>query len=378
MQLILQLTRSCNFACSYCYQTHRSGPGMAPEVAERAVLRLLDEGHAHVAVTWFGGEPLLERETIEATLPRLSRVAARRGALITSKLSTNGALLDEDFCRFARRHALFVSLSADGGPRVQDRGRRTGAGGPPSHLSERALSILSATRTPFCTYQVIRPESAPELARSVDWLFERGSRILLSTLDFGADWDEGSLAALAAGYRALARRYARWTERGVDFHLSPFDGKIALHTRGESASRDACAAGVRQIAVDPQGYIYPCIEFLESEELRIGHVDRGIDRKALEAVLARYGGGRPSECGECGIQRRCGSACACLNLRLTGRMNGIDALLCAHERMVTLAADRIGARLWKRKSRAFLDRQYDPHHHALSAVESLFDEVLNG
>jgi sulfatase maturation enzyme AslB (radical SAM superfamily) len=33
MQLVLRLTRDCNFACAYCYQAHRNGLGMSTAVA---------------------------------------------------------------------------------------------------------------------------------------------------------------------------------------------------------------------------------------------------------------------------------------------------------------------------------------------------------
>lgn len=36
--------------------------------------------------------------------------------------------------------------------------------------------------------------------------------------------------------------------------------------------------------------------------------------------------------------------------------------------------DPAAARLWKKKTRAFLDRQYDPRHGALAAVESLLGQ----
>jgi uncharacterized protein len=62
MQLVLQVTRDCNFACTYCYQRHRKGSVMPAEVAERALRFVLEEpdlapGGRHVAVTYFGGEP---------------------------------------------------------------------------------------------------------------------------------------------------------------------------------------------------------------------------------------------------------------------------------------------------------------------------------
>ena len=373
MQIVLQLTRDCDFSCPYCYQSHRGGPGMSPDVAVRAVEWALDEGHGHVAVTFFGGEPLLERETIERTVPRLERLGRRRCALITTKISTNGSRLDESFCRFAREHLLFVSLSTDGVPAAQDVGRPARDGSPTSPLVERALEALRATRTPFATYQVITPRNVRHLARSVDWLFARGSRLLMSTLDFGASWMQGDLDRLGREYRALARRYVRWTKAGHEFHLAPFDSKITARTHPAEHRESACAAGIRQYAVDPEGYLYPCIEFLEDPAHRIGHVDHGRDRDAWRAFYRQYGGEKPAECGSCGIADRCASGCACLNFRLGGTLFRVDDLLCAHERLVTLASDRIAARLWRKRAPDFLQRQYEPRHHALHALETLFE-----
>jgi len=97
----------------------------------------------------------------------------------------------------------------------------------------------------------------------------------------------------------------------------------------------------------------------------------------LDALFAVQRGTRPDECSGCAIQSRCGSTCACLNLRLGGSPHAVDALLCAHERMVTLAADRIAARLWRKRARAFLRRQYDPHHDVLSTCRALVEEALS-
>ncbi len=375
MQVVLQLSRDCNFACTYCYQSHRPGRGMSADTVRKAVRFALDEGHEHVALTYFGGEPLLERGVIEETLPGLARIGAARGALVTAKVSTNGDLIDESFCELARRHAMFVSLSTDGCPEAQDAGRPTKDGRRSSEAIAHALEVLSATRTPFATYSVVHPRTAHLLAESVDWLFSRGSRILISTLDFGAPWTDAALLELGRQYRALSRRYMRWSKRGLEFYLAPFDAKISAWTQAEAIRPAQCAAGVRQVAVDPDGYLYPCIEFLENDSMRVGHVDTGFDRDAMRAWRHDHAGERPDECGGCGIRERCGSTCACLNLRTAGSARAVSDLLCAHERLVTLAADRIGETLWAKKDRGFLRRQYEPRHHVLSAVEHLLEEA---
>jgi uncharacterized protein len=375
MQLVLQLTRDCNLACTYCYQRHARGPGMTPALARRALEWAIRAGHSQIALTYFGGEPLLQRETIEATWPELRRAGLAQGALVSAKISTNGTQLDRSFARFARESALFVSLSVDGGPAVQDAGRPLASGGASSGLVERALESVAVERTPFASYQVITPRNCGELDESTAWLFERGSRLLASSLAVDQDWTQDDFERLQRSYAALARRYATWLESGERFYLAPFDSKVDARTRHADHRANSCCAGVRQYAIDPEGWIYPCIEFLEHPRWRIGHVESGIEPGAMTRLYAEHGGARPAECRECGIRERCASNCACLNLRTQGSLRAVDELLCAHERAVTLAADGIAARLFAKRDRRFLDRHYNPHHRPIEVLEELFQEV---
>jgi len=375
MQLVLQLTRDCNLACTYCYQRHVKGPLMQPEIARRALEWLIDAGHDRIALTYFGGEPLLHRELIEETWPLLRQIGLSRGVLVSAKLCTNGTRLDRSFARFARETALFVSLSVDGGPDVQDQGRPFANGEASSQAVERALEALVAERTPFATYQVLTPRNCHALDASAAWLFERGSRLLASSLAVDQDWSQAGFDRLQQSYAALALRYVDWLERGERFYLAPFDSKIDARTRHAEHREESCCAGVRQYGVDPEGWIYPCIEFFEDARWRIGHVDRGVDEGAMRRLFAEHGGKRPEECRDCGIRERCASNCACLNLRTKGSLRAVDELLCAHERAVTLAADSIASKLYAQRNLRFLDRHYNPNHRPLEVLEDLFHEV---
>lgn len=401
MQLVLQLTRDCNLACTYCYQRHALGPAMSADVVRRSLDWALDAGNARVALTYFGGEPLLARDVIEATWPELRRRGLARGALVSAKVSTNGTRLDRAFARFARETALFVSLSVDGGPEVQDMGRpfvegrgaesstsetaratrratpSASTNATPSATSgavERALEHLAAERTPFCAYQVITPSNARHLDASVAWLFERGARLFASALAVDQEWTQADFDALQTSYAKLAQRYRRWLAAGERFYLAPFDAKLDQHTKLARFKEGACRAGVRQFAIDPEGFLYPCIEFLESLTFRVGHVETGLDRAALRSMWKAHGGEREDACDDCGIRSRCASSCACVNLRTSGESRRADAVLCAHERAVALAADELGAELFAKRERHFLDRQYNPQHGPLEVLEGLFAE----
>ena len=65
-QLVLEVTEACNFRCKYCiYNEDYDGnrdfgtAQMSQEVAQRAIDYLAEHSSSHFAVTFYGGEPLV-------------------------------------------------------------------------------------------------------------------------------------------------------------------------------------------------------------------------------------------------------------------------------------------------------------------------------
>ena len=80
---------------------------------------------------------------------------------------------------------------------------------------------ISATRT------VITPDTVCHLSASISYLWDRGARILVSAIDYTAEWDADALARLEAEYRRVARFYTRLLRERRAFHLEPFDSRIS-------------------------------------------------------------------------------------------------------------------------------------------------------
>jgi organic radical activating enzyme len=79
----------CNLSCRYCDtpRTRKASAGRPwPDEAVRAVLSRLFLGRKHAAVSWTGGEPLLQA----AALPPLMRWVRARG--VKNLLETNGTM----------------------------------------------------------------------------------------------------------------------------------------------------------------------------------------------------------------------------------------------------------------------------------------------
>ena len=69
VSLTIAPTMGCNFDCPYCFEQHRAGK-MSPKVQEDVVAlvghMLKASGAETLDVTWFGGEPLLAVDIVEA------------------------------------------------------------------------------------------------------------------------------------------------------------------------------------------------------------------------------------------------------------------------------------------------------------------------
>lgn len=86
-------TTGCNARCYYCFEKGAVQKRMSKETAH-AVADYIYKHHdsEHLVIQWFGGEPLLEPDTISYIVDYLKS----RGVNFDSKIITNGYLLNDD------------------------------------------------------------------------------------------------------------------------------------------------------------------------------------------------------------------------------------------------------------------------------------------
>ena len=326
MHLTLHLTNRCNLACGYCY----ARPGtddMTAETATRAIETCL-EGPGG-GIIFFGGEPLLRKDLIDATIRWCEE-------------------------RHPNRFHYKVTTKADGT-------------GTHAELQPRLLQLLR--RRPYSPIMLtVNPETVEHYAASVAWLQAQGARYLIASLNHAGPWDDAALRRL----KRQSSRLETWhwenyrAERKIYF--SPFDKRIATHVFRERGT--SCRLGRRQISVSPDGRLYPCVQFVGRAGYEIGTAANGIDETRREAIYALNEQDKP-QCAGCALAGRCHNKCGCLNMQTTGSLTRVPALLCEHERMVFPIADRLAGRLFKERSPLFLQRHYNPAFPVLSFLEDI-------
>lgn len=372
MDLTLLLTEACNLRCRYCYLPAYPRTVMSKATAVAAIRQAIAHGTDSLSLTFFGGEPLLQADTLFEILAEARELERRHGVMITAKTSTNGLLLDDRILKNAAALRLFISLSMDGDREAHDTGRVQANGRGSFDAVDAALGKLLARNRPFAVYSVVTPDNVRHFDRGRKYLWRRGARLLVSAVDYGGAWTRESIRELERQYERVGRMYERLMKSGQGFHLEPFDNRIAARTRAEDFDR--CAPGVRQVTVAPDGTLYGCVEFAYRRMNPIGTADHWLDPAEVEA-FTRQLGSRPSECGGCGIRERCTNGCACVNLRTTGRADRPPTSLCLTEQSAVLASDRIAARLYKKRVPEFLLRHYSSSYHLLSGLEQYVEST---
>jgi len=134
--MYLVTTQACNFGCGYCAvmenldSQERRNEKMSLRTGEQALelfARVLESTRPPEArVTFYGGEPMLNRDLIAHLLPLIRQMKyTGQTSPVQAVVITNGYVFDEHLVELLQRHHAGVCVSLDGTRRHQDVTRRT-------------------------------------------------------------------------------------------------------------------------------------------------------------------------------------------------------------------------------------------------------------
>lgn len=292
---------------------------------------------------------------------------------IEFRLSTNGTLLSKQVLQYLKKHEIYFVLSIDGNEAQHDSMRRYAN----SHGSYRAIVERLDDVLAFNLYtvavSVVVPETAVHLASGVKCLFEKGFRYVLQTLDYSARWDRKHIKTLKKQYKILSVFYYERMSKGEKIYYSPFDERIKTWAQKPYGKGDLCDLANTQIAIAASGRIYPCVQFIgtddnEYQNNSIGSVFSGFDQqKRMYFVVQNYV--EKESCTGCALNGRCATYCGCVNWRATGCLNKIPPIICEHERMLMSIVDKLANKLWGDNNQLFKRKFYERTYPVSSYIE---------
>lgn len=127
LSLLVTPTLKCNMKCFYCYQDRTNQSNLKKHDID-AIVRFADnklEKSGSMHVTWFGGEPLYDKEFLFECSSALIELAKSRNADYSSSIVSNGYLLDtETLQELVKNKVENIQITLDGSKIYHDRVRR--------------------------------------------------------------------------------------------------------------------------------------------------------------------------------------------------------------------------------------------------------------
>lgn len=368
----LHLTHHCNLRCTYCYTGEKLPLAMSHETIDQSIkfiekeLEILETNRLNV--TFFGGEPLIEKEKIFYIIEAFSK---KKHLEVSYRMSTNGTLLTEELMQKLYQKGVFISLSVDGHPDVHDAHRLDAGGKPTAHKVKKAAELMLRYNPATNVTCVLSPDTADQVCESVDYIYSLGFRYITTTLDYSADWQIEHFSALKKSYQKLGAWYIEKMQANERFYLSFFDERIRSRTYKPIAADERCLLGTKQFSIAPNGEIYPCIQFVKTKslpEFLIGHVGSGFDR-GCQSHLHNLSEKEKPECSGCKLESRCSKWCSCINFMSTGRIDQASPIVCYNEKILIEIVDRTADKLWKSRNNHFLHKHYNEDYPIISHFE---------
>jgi uncharacterized protein len=256
-------------------------------------------------INFFGGEPLLEWQTIQAfteTLP-----------VETYSLTTNGTLLDEEKCRYLSEHRFRIALSLDGPPGVT---RKTRPG------SENVDIDLITEHFPEAQIIItLTPENISDCYNSTMWFLNKGFINIAHNIATEKKWPETAIEEHFRQFEKLSDYLIyNASDRNINFMFTGFAVKAVNNSVVPREKRNICGSSPNLLAIDTNGDIYPCQDMVTCDaekKYKIGSVFTGYtspERISLNYVSF------PSDftCKSCWFYHQCVGGCGPKNLLVCG------------------------------------------------------------
>lgn len=348
-KLVLGMTSSCNLNCAYCLSTLEPGEhsrGMTLETGRKAIDLLLRRMvHQRSAnIVFYGGEPLLQFDTIKEIFNYARQQALLNAKTFTYTVITNGTLLTPEMMDFLSANGFTIGLSLDGGRDNHDANRVFPNGsGTFDRVIRNYRQLLD--RGADVTPQAVLSQNQPDILEVIRGFQREGvvNYKLIPRMRPDGDADE-----MAPGQfeRMVMTLLDESGDRPGALPIDMYQMMSSIDIARKS--RYSCSACSGQLAVSADGGVYPCDNFLYTPGYRLGHVNEaaanddndGMGRE--EGVkFSAVGVEHIPQCRTCWARYLCGGPCPYYSQRKHGRIDVPVESFCRHKRQTvetTLAA----------------------------------------
>ncbi|MCL2774578.1 MAG: thioether cross-link-forming SCIFF peptide maturase [Oscillospiraceae bacterium] len=343
--LCLNIAHDCNMTCEYCFagKGESTTPGryglekklMSEETGMNAIRFLMQNSGSrrNLEVDFFGGEPLLNFETVKNIVTTTRVLEKQFNKNVRFTLTTNGTLLDDEKIDFINGNISNIVLSLDGLPNTNDNMRKYDGGSGTYEdivpMYQKLVEKRIKSGSPFKDYYVRGTFTRKNLnfAKDVIHMSDLGFKnVSVEPVVAEEDKDYSirreDLPVIFKEYETLAREIIRRERKGQGtfnfFHFNiDLENGPCVYKRSKG-----CGSGSEYLAVTPEGDIYPCHQFVGNTKFVLGNINsRSANLDSANLILNRdlmkkffHNNIIENEkCGNCWVKYFCGGGCAANN-----------------------------------------------------------------
>ncbi len=312
-----QVTDYCNLRCTYCYQINKKTRMMSKETARKYIDLLLsgDKGFSDyvdpsfspaIILEFIGGEPFTNVEVIDYACTYFMKRAIElhhpwaKNFMIS--ICSNGTLyFTPEVQAFLKKwkHKMSFSVTIDGDKKLHDSCRIFPDGSGSYDLAVAAAKDWMAGGQYMGSKITIAPGNIDHVSHAIQHMVEMGYEEINCNCVYEKGWTEEHATKLYYQLKE-ACTYLMYNNLEKKIYVSIMDD-IYFVPKSVKDTQTWCGGLGDMLSCDPDGYLYPCIRYMESSlgsdrpPVRIGHVDTGICQCDEEKCTL---------CDLCGVNRR--------------------------------------------------------------------------
>lgn len=251
-ELTIYITGRCNLDCDYCLIERSSllSDRLSLSVLRKALDLFLKTPGKEKAVTFLGGEPLLEHKLMINSINYARRLAKKYRKIVYVSVITNGFLLNRLVYDNLKKNNIAIGLSLDGNQDSHNRHRKLKTGkGSFQTIMKNIKKIDREELKRIRAMITYTPQTFINLVDNINFLCKLGFERIKISPQVGAFWKKEHLVPLEKVYRDLVDYYVNFfkinNRRPFKIHCWP------IRLKGEKAK------DYRGLALDTGGNFYP-------------------------------------------------------------------------------------------------------------------------
>ena len=318
--LCLMVAQDCNLNCKYCfgdggrYGSNRSI--MSEEVGKRAVDFIIEKSfnRRHCEIDFFGGEPLINFKTVKAVTEYVRQREIETNKIFKLTLTTNGILLNDEVIQWLNENNISMVLSLDGRKEIHDAMRPDSKGRGSYEVALKNFRRLVESRNGE-NYYMRGTYTKKNLDFTADILDmnDKGFDILsvepvvLKNNPLG--FTQEDLPKIFNEYDNLTKAYLKRHAQNKKFFFFHFNMDLS-NSSCVAKKLSGCGAGHEYFAVDVNGDLYPCHQFVGRNKYKLGNVFDGVnDPNHWQDYFRKSHVLNKLKCRECWAKFYCSGGC---------------------------------------------------------------------